>query len=289
MVHLASRFAGVVSLAMLAAPASAEFDVSVSFDFTANSGGGTLETFNLFPVIDVSGFTDEFNENNVVELLGGSDLSNPDNATFTGLNNSQSSIRFNTFDDLLAEANAQPWSLRIVDGVTGDTRLFDVNVNVDTAFDREYFRFIRNVNFAAGEPFDASEPVRWDLDPALDPIYEFDSGRVLVFNNAAGFADFVDIDPETVDSYAPADGSLPLGDFFFSLRFRNETGFDQSILSASAFAADGGAELNSFAALGSANALLGTSFEVVPAPGAVLPLGLAALGACGRRRKAVTA
>jgi len=288
MVHLASRFAGVVSLAMLAAPASAEFDVSVSFDFIANSDNGTLETFNLFPVIDVSGFTDEFNENNVVELLGGSDLSNPDNATFTGLNNSQSSTNFNSFDDLLAEANAQPWSLRIVDGVTGDTRLFDVNVNVDTAFDREYFRFIRNDNFAAGEPFDASEPVRWDLDPAIDPIYEFDSGRAQAFI-ASTFFDVVDLDPETVDSYAPADGNLPLGELSFSLRFRNETGFDQSILSASAFAADGGAELNSFAAAGSANALLFTSFDVVPAPGAALPLGLAALGVCGRRRKAVTA
>lgn len=275
MIRSFSRAAGASAVIALAIPAYGAFDMSIGFDLTIGHFDNAAPHYNLFPVVQLSGFTDDFDPGNawLVQSPSGAYKS-------TELNSS--SFNLPTAQDMLDEANAGAWTMEITDGVTGDIRFFEFYVSIDSALaEPDYLRALTVTSHSAGDLISNSPTFEWVVDPNVsnNPDAEYTS----LFANIApgGFQSL----PVGTTMWSPP--SSPLANGIHSL-YVGTTNDDAPQLFVSVddpFATDGLDELDSFYQYGyTLGAWHSVGGLIVPAPGTAVVAGIAGLIGIRRRR-----
>ena len=276
MVRLLSRAAAAAAVVALSAPAIASFDVSVDFRFELWNYDNGTPSYNLFPQISVSNFTDPFDAGNTWQLLS-------PNGQFEGTPNGSSSTGMPTIAEVIDEANAGAWQLTITDGATATVRTFDFSVSVDSAMDNaEYFRLVTITNYLTDAIIPATPTFEWAIDPTMDPFAEYDQITPILFGDAF---DYSFLGPSETD-WTPGIAPLAAGTYSFAVTYSNTQNIPLALFSSDfPSPTDGGDDLDSYNdsfGVGSLAALSGLT--VVPAPGTLALAGLGGIVGLRRRR-----
>ena len=275
MIRLFSRTAGAAAVIALAVPAYGTFDMSIGFDLTIGHFNNDAPHYNLFPVVQLTGFTDDFDPGNAWAVQS------PTGAFKTNEINS-SSFNLLTAQDLLDEANAGAWTMEITDGVTGDIRFFEFYVSIDsTLTDPDFLRALTVTSHSAGDIISNSPTFEWVVDPNVsnNPDAEYTS---LFANISPGGFEAL---PVGTTMWSPPSSPLANGLHALYVSTTNYNAPQSYVTVDGPFATDGLDEINSFFqndyTLGAWHSVSGLN---VPAPGTLALAGLAGIVGIRRRR-----
>jgi len=259
----------------LGAGADAAVGFHLNFSLESWSFDGSTPNYNLFPEIQSwYGFSDPNHVDNAIVVKSPNDQ-------FEGsLTGSGSFSQFSPAD-VLAEANAGPWSISVTDGLTGDISEYQFEILIDSgAEDLDYWRCPTITNHSAGDVLSQNPTFEWTIDPAADPSAEYDQ----IVTQFYGPAYYYDFHTPDVTSWSP--GPLDPGNGYnFVVRYRNYIEVPDFVSLTGPDPLNDADPLDEFTWSYSFGNLAGIQNQtVIPAPGTIALAGAAGLVAIRRRR-----
>jgi len=260
----------------IAAGADAAVGFHLNFALESWSFDGATPNYNLFPEIQSwYGFTDPLHPDNAIEVHSPNDL-------FGGSLTGSGSVAQASPADVLAEANAGPWSISVTDGDTGNISEYEFEILIDSGAEAlDYWRCPTITNHIAGDVLSQNPTFEWAIDPAADPSSEYDQ-LVTQFYGPSYYYDF-----HTPDTTSWSPGPLdPGAGYSFVVRYRNYTNVPDFVsLTSGPDPLNGADPLDEFTWSYSFGNLAGIqNLTVIPAPGTIALAGAAGLVAIRRRR-----